>query len=194
MSNDIFFDYNIPPHCFAERARALIERFDLGEAHCLFYAALELRMGIEARLYQIIEISLKQSGMSEEEIRKKITEYVATDLLKKLSNVNPDAKEPVTIGISPGNGQITDFLKYTPVSQELASDHGKLGEILHFKFFKNNPNWFYKERPSNPTNDSNLKTLFSYRDFIEKVLRQLEEATSGVLLSPPTGFFHKLIK
>ena len=36
--------------------------------------------------------------------------------------------------------------RYTPVTKELASIHGRLGELLHHSFFVKNPNWAYKRK------------------------------------------------
>ena len=139
-SKDWSFRYNIPSFCFLERARKQLKLFDEGSSESLFYAALELRVGIEARLFEYIEASLRANNKPP----KRIKDYSATKLLKKLSEIDPNAVDPVTLIIAiEGSGQGT-ALEYTPITKQLASYHGMLGEMLHFKFFRNNKYWYYK--------------------------------------------------
>jgi hypothetical protein len=185
VSSDDFFSYNVPAFCFLERAQSLLDRFDKGEVECLFYAALELRMGIESRLFEYIRSALKTAKQPPERIK----EYSATKLLKRLARINPETQHTVAVGIRVAGGSVDGILNYTPVTPILASYHGKLGEVLHFNFFENNPEWFYKVRPEPPIES---KTLYSYRDFLITVSEELERATSGALLSPPVWFLPQM--
>ncbi len=184
MSNSDFFEYNIPPFCFLERARELITRFDRGDIASIFYAALELRMGIEAKLFQTIESAIKLERLPE----KKIKEYSATKLLKKLASINPDAEESVAISFGLAGSNSRTRMEYTPVTPELAKKHGMLGGYLHYNFFRRNPYWFYNVKTEKSGESVTLNRL---REILEEVALELEKATSGSLLSPPTGFMSK---
>lgn len=180
-NKDPFFKYAIVSICFLERARKQLKCFDDGIPESLFYAALELRMGIEARLFEYIEASRRTKKKSV----KPITDFQATKLLKELSKIDPKTADKQTLIFAiEGSGQGTS-LEYTPVTKELASDHGKLGEILHFNFFKNKKHWYFKERLKKK---NKKESLLDYRDFLYKVAGELEEANRGNLFAP-FGFF-----
>jgi len=180
MSSSInWFKYNIPSFCFLERARKQIKLFDEGIPESLFYAALELRMGIEARLFEYIEASLRVNKRP----LKRITDYSATKLLKRLSQIDPNAIDHLTMIITIEGSGHGSALEYTPVTKKLASFHGMLGEILHFKFFRNNKYWYYIKRLSLKHKN---KSLLDYRDFLKECAIELEKANKGILLSPPS--------
>ena len=177
-SKDLLFKYGIPSHCFLERARKQLKLFDEDTPESLFYAALELRMGIEARLFEYIEASLRASKKPLERIK----DYSAKKLLRKLSKIAPDATNPATLTMSTGAiGQGT-VLEYVPVTRQLASYHGMLGEILHFKFFRNNKYWYRKKRLSQKPKK---KSLLDYRDFLEEAATELEKVNRGALRTHP---------
>jgi len=183
-----FFKYNIPSVSFLERARNNIEVFDEEEKpEFLFYAALELRYGIEARLNEYIDASMKRQKNSP----KRIKEYSASKLLKILAGLEPESKNHSRLTISIPGTNISSTLEYTPVTQELASAYGKLGEILHFKFFRNNPHWYYKDRIIEDLGD---KSLLDYRDLLISFSNELEAANRGILLAPPPNFLYQLEK
>lgn len=176
-----YFNYNISAIYYLNRAKEQLQLFDSGVIEGLFYGALDLRFGIEARLFEYIKAS--------SQTLKHSNEYVATNLLRILTETNPDYNEPATIVIGLPEQNIGSRLDYTPVTKKLAFFHGKLGEMLHFKFFMKNENWFIMQRLSNKRGQ---KTLLNSRDFLDEVTNELQYATSGVLLSHPT--FTKLMK
>lgn len=180
-----YFNYNIPAFRYLDRAKKQLQLFETGVVESLFYCALDLRFGIEARLFEYI----KASSSTLDNPLKHSKEYVATKLLKILSEVNPDYDKPTSLVIGLSGQKTGNRFDYTPVTKKLASYHGMLGEMLHFKFFKNNKNWFIKQRLSNK---DGKKSLLDYRDFLDEVICELEYATSGDLLAHPT--FTKLIK
>jgi hypothetical protein len=171
-------DYCTASFCFLERARKQIELFDSGCIESLFYAALELRTGIEARLFEYLDASTKN--------RKKFCdltkEYIATKLLKKLSAMDANSEKHATILLGKDRQNLQCVLEYTPVTKQLASYHGMLGEILHFKFFKNNREWYLNSRLFEKYK---VRSLLDYRDFIEQIAQELEAATRGDLLKHP---------
>ena len=181
-SNDSTFNYNIDSRSFLKRAKQNLKIFDnCQNPQFLFYAALEIRTGIECRLYEYIKSSLKQHHIKQ----SKIKEYTASKLLKKLANIDIDTQSNIKVLFSIEGSRAASLVEYTPVTKELASFHGKLGELLHYKFFKTNPIWYYKMKLSEKYNE---KSLSNYREFLQTILLEFEECTRGVLLSPPNFY------
>jgi len=178
MGEKGFFRYDLPARCFLERARGLIERFDNGETECFIYAALELRMGIESRLYYYIESALRTAKQPPERIK----EYSASKLLAILAKIDPQAGSPVTLIIREERSGSATALEYTPVTPLLASYRGMLGELLHFKFFKNNTAWFKKTRSKS---HEKRQTMYDHRDFLVDVSQELSKVVRGSLGAPP---------
>jgi hypothetical protein len=183
-NKSLYFNYDIPAAYFLNRAKRQLQLFDSGVVESLFYCALDLRFGIEARLFEYIEASSSKLKNT----LKHSKEYVATKLLKILSETNTDYDKPVTLVIGLSGQKTENRFDYTPVTKKLASYHGMLGEMLHFKFFKNNKKWFVKQRLSNKDGQ---RSLLDYRDFLDEVISELGYATSGHLLAHPT--FTKLM-
>lgn len=172
------FQYPAHARAYLKRAQSLLEAFDTSnDVSSLFYAALELRFGIEARLYDYIDVTYKSLGLD----ANRINDYVASKLLKHLISVNPDADKQVQLHIISEQTGYCTSMHFTPVTPRLAKMHGQLGEILHFKFFRNNQYWYLKMKPNNESQ----KTLQNYRDLLGEVAVELETATSGNLLSHP---------
>jgi hypothetical protein len=78
-----FIAYNINTGSFVERAQKQLQLFDEGNPESLFYAALELRMGIEARLLEILRALLRDNNRPTE----KITQYNPKILPGKIPNL-----------------------------------------------------------------------------------------------------------
>jgi len=178
-----YFNYNISAIHYLKHAKEQLQLFDSGVIEGLFYGALDLRFGIEARLFEYIEASCLKLTL------KHSKEYVATKLLIILSKGNPYVDKPGGLIIKSSGEKSGSRLYYTPVTKELACYHGKLGEMLHFKFFKNNVDWFIKQRLL--PEGGRQKSLLDWRDILDDVVRELEYATSGHLLAHPT--FEKLL-
>ena len=174
----------IDARSFLGRARQRLAEFDLGKREALFYAALDLRFGIEARLFTYIDAAPQAQGDRGTFSR----EYVASKLLAHLTRLAPDAARGSVLRVRhEGSGEVSGFV-YTPVTPRLAKMHGQLGELLHAKFFRNNPAWcinreFDVDRP---------QTLLDYRSFLGEVVAELTEATRGTLLGNPV--FTKLVE
>jgi hypothetical protein len=155
-----------------------MKRFDETEdAACLFYAALEMRYGIESRLYEYIDAACNTLKVTSEEKK----EYAATRLLKKLVSMIPDAEEPVTLIISVAGSQHGIGYRNTPVTRKLAQMHGMLGEALHFAFFRRNPQWYYRDSIA----EYGQRSLTDLRRFLGEVETELAEAVSGQLRGCP---------
>ena len=173
-----FFAYQATSYGFLERALAHLERFDEeDEASSLFYAAFELRMGIEARLWEYLKPALKELGKEPSEVE----EYVATKLLRRLTELNPDAEAHTIFRITDEQDGASTVMEYTPVSRELASLHGRLGEILHFNFFIRNQRWFMRRA----LKAKGHRSLVDYRELLAHTVAELQKATTGTLLNNP---------
>jgi hypothetical protein len=171
-----YYDYSATSRDHLNRAIKHLENFDMNsEVSCLFYAALELRFGIEARLFEYIDATFNSLQMNSSVIK----EYVAARLLKRLISADEYADKKATLKITSEETHSSTILEYTPVTKELAKMHGKLGEMLHYKFIRNNPNWILKVEISGKEG----KTLMYYRKFLDEVVVELKEATRGSLLS-----------
>lgn len=176
--DDNTFDYSISAQAFNARAAAACDAFDRdSKPEDLLRAVLELRYGIEARLYEYISGSLSTLKQKP----KRIKEYTATRLLALLTGLDPNAKRRATIRITGEQSGRSGVLHYTPVTHELAVIHGKLGGLLHYSYFENNRTWFIKDRlgPDAPT-------LLDARDLVRKGIAELQQATAGHLLAPPS--------
>jgi hypothetical protein len=177
-TDDLLYKYSAHSRAHLDRAKKLLEKFDNeDDVSSFFYAALELRFGIEARLYTYIEATYDLMGLDKNGIK----DYVATKLLRRLISVDTDACKPVVLKVTEEQTGESVMLNYTPVTPKLAKMHGHLGEILHFKFFRNNSRWYFKGE----LRDSSQKTLLTYRRFLEDIINELDQATRGTLLCIP---------
>ena len=167
---------------FLNRARVALRAFDeQDDVQQLFVAALMLRFGIEARLFEYIRAELP-AETREADIRK-ISEYTATNLLARLVGLNPRAANEGTHVFRPSKGGPAFGFSYTPVTQSLAAIHGRLGGLLHFNYFAKNREWYVDERPPK---SSGVVTILVSRDLIAQGIEELAQATSGTLLNNPT--------
>jgi hypothetical protein len=97
-------EYYVYPGAFLERAQKLLDAFDEGHEPSLFYAALELRYGIEAHLHRCLQASLRELGQPKERIK----EYTAKDLMKMLVEVNPASSEQARVRFTSPSGVSND--------------------------------------------------------------------------------------
>jgi len=185
MLKDHIFDYQIGADSFVKRARMLIERFDNGEPACLFYAALELRMGIESRLLHYIESALSAAKQPKE----KIKEYRPDRLLPKLERINPETRDHVELIMMFEQGGNAVALEYAPVTPILAKYYGALGALLHSTFFTCKSYWYMKRKS---TSSGRRDTMLDYRDFLITVSDELEKACRGLLGTPPVFFLEQI--
>ena len=72
-------------------------------------------------------------------------------------------------------------MSYAPVSSMLLSAHAKLGDLLHFNFFRNNPNWFYPLVLAD--SDPPGKSLVDVRRWLGEVATELERVANSTLLA-----------
>lgn len=173
-----FLRFNTGARSFLARSIAQLAVFERDESvEHFFYAALELRFGVEARLNEYLGPALKSIGKD----NKSISEYVATKLLKRLISIDRDADRASTLRIASEQSDRSTVMEFTPVSQRLAAIHGQLGELLHFKFFTNNENWFMRK----PLGDNPHRSVADYLPLLKEGIAELQRATRGSLLSNP---------
>jgi hypothetical protein len=173
-----FFQYQAHSRAFLARARENLACFERdGQAQHFFYAALELRFGIEARLNEYLAPALKTIGKTS----KEVPEYVATRLLTKLVTIDPTSEQPATLRFTPELTGDSSVAHYTPVSRRLAAIHGQLGELLHYKFFVKNEHWLLRK----PLGGNPHRSILDFVELLNEGVAELELATSGTLLGNP---------
>jgi len=153
--------YGIHSRDYLARAR---QRLDEGSLEPLFYAAFELRCGIEARLQQYEEAltsitKTKRAGWKIPKVAGNIERAFRTgDKIVRVSVYN-DATNDV----------IYSFY-YTPVNKKLRAMAGQISDLLHF------PKG-YRDAKDPWWNDK--------RAFLEQVYKELQKANMGTLLGVP---------
>jgi hypothetical protein len=175
---DPFLRFGIGARAFLSRAEKHLARFESEQSvESFFYAALELRFGIEARLNEYLAPALRSIGKDS----KDISEYVATKLLKRLVAIDPDAGRSSMLRITGEQDGHSMTLQFTPVSQRLAAIHGQLGGLLHFQFFNNNEHWTFRK----PLRGNPHRSIADFLPLLQEGIAELRKATSGSLLSNP---------
>jgi hypothetical protein len=181
-----YFAYHHDAGSYGERAQKQLKLFDAGNPESLFYAAFELRMGIEARLYDGLR-ALLQTNITEEEKQKhteKIENLSPDKLFRKLATIDENTLQSYTVTFGRPGGQSTSVLRYTAVTKELTKDWRQVSELLHYKFFIKNKEWFLKEKIF--PNKDDMRSLMDYREMLGDIAKRLEEVSSGDLLAPPS--------
>lgn len=183
-----FFNFDTHSRAFLSRARQHLARFEAdGQVQNFYYAALELRFGIEARLNEYLAPALKVTGKEP----KDLTEYVAIKLLKKLAAIDPTSEQPTTLRVNSEQADNSLVAHYTPVSRRLAIIHGMLGELLHYKFFVKNEHWLLRK----PLGGSAHRSIPDFVVLLNEAVAELEQATTGKLLANPkfTTFIEEVL-
>ena len=152
--------YDTSSRAYMTRAKL---NFDSGSNESLFYAAFELRCGVEARLKEYVvktqdRVSLRKTPW---EIKKLAT------ILAKASDIHD--KRYIFAFVHPKTKERHDVI-YNPVSSKLRKIAQTLGDFLHCV-------------------DQNrvLKPLFfsEFRQLVKQGIEELVLATSGTLIAPP---------
>jgi hypothetical protein len=154
---DMFYDTS--SRAYLARAKL---NFDSENNESLFYAALELRCGVEARLKEYV---VKVDTVSLRKIPWKIKNL--EKILAKSSNIHD--KRYVFAFIHPKTKERQDVI-YNPVSRRLRKIAKTLGDYLHC---------VDQDRMSKPL-------FFSeFRQLVKEGIGELALATSGTLIAPP---------
>jgi len=170
-----FYSFQRHSRAFLERAREALRQFDETEnAESFFLAALWLRFGIEARVTEYLEVALNRKGMK----LRNVSKFTASLLLKRLADTDLTSKVAGAVRITDEQNGSQIGMRYTPVRPELASIHGRLGALLHYRFFVQNEHWYIRDRLA----EKGHASLADLRDVIEKGISGLEYSTSGTLL------------
>jgi hypothetical protein len=151
--------YGVTSRAYLARARS---RLDDGTPEGLFYAAYELRCGIQSRLQEYLE--------ARKEIAQKRREgwripQLAGDVERVFKSGDTVAQLSVTSARTPG----TLVIYYTPVSRRLQAFAGRLGELLHAQPYRPEDDPFWENQ----------------RTFLEEVHLELKRATTGAAVGPP---------
>ena len=154
-------DYEISSRDYLQRARL---RLDEGTLDSLFYAALELRSGIEARMSTYLE--------GQKFVSKKLKKgWQIAKLAKGLEKAFQNNEKIVRMRFFKPEGTSPIYtLFYTPITPKLKKQGEKLGNYLHsMKKFKksSDPSWE------------------KLRLELESIFTELKKVNYGTLLGPP---------
>ena len=150
-------------HSLQYRNRAR-KRLDEGTKEALFYAALEIRLGIEVRLKEYLAVQdhiskAKKKGWKVANLGKSIESTFRTgDKIARFTVLHGKTQE------------ILSVLLYTPVSRKLQGMGQHMGKYLHAL------------RPENTLSE---EWWSQFRTFLEGAWQELKRATSGQLLGVP---------
>jgi len=154
-------EYSINSKAYLNRAR---RQLDENTKEALFYAAFELRCGIESRLLQYWEANkhihqMKKAGW---EIPK-----IARDLEKAFIRRDKIARIDV---LDSAGRDLRISLYFTPVTKELEALGGQIGNLMHCpqSFRASDDPWWDQTR-----------------EFLEQVYAKLQKANRGTLLGIP---------
>ena len=153
--------YGMSARDYLARAR---DRLDEGSRAALFYAAFELRCGVESRMREYLRA---QKTISE----SKKDGWRIAKLAKDIEAVFKSGDKYVEIGIiDPSTGQVLRLFIYTPVRANLRSAAERLGDLLHAarQYRADSDPWWQETRA-----------------FLEETWRELYLATRGELLGVP---------
>lgn len=152
--------YEISARAYLKRAR---ERLDAGTAEDLFYAAFELRAGIQARMQEYL-------SAQEAIARHKKEDWQLGKLARSIEDAFHLGDRIAEVAIyDPQAEAVIAVFYYTPVTSELKRNGERLGEILHAmqRCRREEDAWWTETR-----------------SFMEEVFRRLESACAGTLLCP----------
>ena len=152
--------YRVTSQAYLARAR---RRLDDGTPEGLFYAAFELRCGIQGRLQEYLEA---RKELAEKRRQGWRIPQLAKDFERVFRTGDQVVRLSITSLVVPGSL----ILYFTPVSRRLQEMAGRLNELLHAqpKQRSDGDPWWEKQRR-----------------FLEVVYRELQKAVTGALLGPP---------
>ena len=153
--------YGVSAKAYLARAEA---RLASGRCEEFFYAALELRAGVESRMQEYLEAhrhisKKKKKGWQIAKLGRSIEQaFRLGDKVAEITVIEVESKSRIAL------------LYYTPVKDTLNKKAGRLGDYLHAISFQK---------------VSNDKWWLTFRTLLEQTVDELSEATEGVLLGPP---------
>jgi hypothetical protein len=154
-------EYFIGPRDYLVRARARLSEA-INEA--LFYAAFELRCGIEARLSEYLEAAEHVS-------RKKKSGWRVAELGRNVERAFKIGNKIACVAFhEEAAGNLIVRFYYTPVTPKLRNEAEKLGNYLH------------RAKKHHDADDPFWRT---FRSELEDIASELDVASRGTLLAPP---------
>ena len=153
--------YGFDAHGYLRRARA---RLDEGTQEALFYAAFELRSGVEARMRGYLEF--------QDEVSKKVKEGYRINVLgKAISNIFEIGDKVAEFSFYRSQPRVKlGKLYYTPVTSALQGYASRMGDLLHV------PNVYHP--PDDPWWDET-------RQMLEEMWIELARSCAGCLMGLP---------
>ena len=143
--------------------RALVQLAE-GSEQALFYAAFELRCGIEARMRQYLRAREDVSA-------KKANGWQLNKLAREIESAFITGNKFIRIGVRHKDSkELAICLYHTPVTAALKAQGEKLGDVLH-------------EMKENRTSDDSWWVKF--RTELTETAAALRMANRGILLGPP---------
>ena len=178
MRENPYYSYNIDALSFVERAKEQLAIFDEKEnVSSLLYAALELRMGIEATLHEKLDAVHKAEGINYDSQK----EHAASKLRKKLSSISPSSCTEASLTMTFHPMLSSQTMVYTPPTQELVKMQGQLGDLLHMQVFLSTEYWYLRKPPAEAHDVSFAKHM----SLLSRVVEELTKCNSGDLIIPP---------
>jgi len=154
-------EYSISSRAYLNRAR---KQLDENTVEALFYAAFELRCGIESRLLQYWEANkhihqMKKAGWRIPKIARDLEKaFIRRDKIARIDILDSAEKS------------LRTSLYFTPVTKELEAEGGRIGDLMHCpQLFRASDDQWWKET----------------RQFLEQVYIELQKANKGTLLGIP---------
>jgi len=152
--------YRISSRDYLERAKQCLYK---GDCESLFYAAFEIRCGVEARMQQYLEV---QTHISE----KKRQGWQVAKLARNIEDAFRLGDKDAVLRIrDPETKEVQFEARYTPVKISLRKKAERLGNFLH-----NAKKYFAPED----------EFWIRLRSDLEEAVSELEQANSGRLLGP----------
>ncbi|MGB2517621.1 hypothetical protein [Shewanella algae] len=153
--------YGITSRYYLQRAKTLRAKNDIAS---LFYAAFEVRCGVEVRMKEYLDA---QQHISD----KKKRGWKIAELARNIEDAFRLGEKKAIIQIVDATTQVPIlFVSYTPVRNKAYKVAQKLGNIMHCAkqyYSDDNPHWDY------------------VRGLVDDGIAELEFSTSGNLLGPP---------
>lgn len=152
-------DYSTRASDYLRRARQ--ERQTLDPAR-LFYAALELRCGVEARLHEYRNAI--RSGKNTDNT------WQVRLLMRDIERFTDKVDKPITVRFHNQDSGKSISLGYVPIPDELKTIAGRLGDYLHCV---------------NVARLRKIEFWTEFRSLTDRGITLLSKAVSGHLLAPP---------
>lgn len=160
-------DYRVSSRDYLRRAR---QRLDESTPDSLFYAAFELRCGVESRIQEYLQVQnhiskSKKKGWQIAKLGHNLKRaFVSSDKSNKIAEISVRNKN---------TGKLIFTSYYTPVTKSLRDKTEALNSYMH------------AQKECHPLNNAWWK---EFRVLLEKVYSELEIANKGTIIGPPVRY------